>query len=117
MISITVIPPIQQMPDSILDWESRLPTYHPPWKNWHELKAEGPLDGPFGPGFPPPPGEYSSRYFRFFRVLWNDSSVEGLMRYCQINSLELLESANEHIQTPPIVGRRRKLTRCTTRIE
>ena len=27
----------------------------------------------------PPPGEYSSRYFRFFRALWNDSRVEGLM--------------------------------------
>ena len=27
----------------------------------------------------PPLGENSSRYFRFFRALWNDSSVEGLM--------------------------------------
>jgi hypothetical protein len=37
------------------------------------------LDGPLGPGFLPLPGEYSSRYFRFFSALWNDSSVEGLM--------------------------------------
>ena len=37
------------------------------------------LDGPFGPGFPPPPGEYSSQYFRFFRALWKFSRVEGLV--------------------------------------
>jgi len=37
------------------------------------------LEGPFGPGFLPPPGEYSSRYFRSFRALWNENRVEGLM--------------------------------------
>jgi len=37
------------------------------------------LDGPFGSGFLPPQGENSSRYSRFFRALWNDSRVEGLM--------------------------------------
>ncbi len=36
-------------------------------------------DGPLGPGFLPPPGEYSSRYLRFFTALWNESRVEGLM--------------------------------------
>jgi hypothetical protein len=37
------------------------------------------LDGSLGPGVLPPPGEYSSRYFRLFSALWNDSRVEGLM--------------------------------------
>ena len=37
------------------------------------------LAGPLGPGFRPPRGEYSSRYFRFFSALWNDSRVEGVM--------------------------------------
>jgi len=36
-------------------------------------------DGPFGPGFLPPRGEYRNRNFRFFRALWNESRVEGLM--------------------------------------
>ena len=30
-------------------------------------------------GFLPPLGEYRRRYFRFFRALWNESRVEGLM--------------------------------------
>lgn len=49
----------------------------------HRLSFACPIvvshDGPLGPGFFPPPGEYSGRYFRFFSALWNDSRVEGLI--------------------------------------
>ena len=45
------------------------------------------LDGPFGPGFLPPLGEYSSRYFRFFRALWNDSRVDAV-EYRQIDKTD-----------------------------
>lgn len=37
------------------------------------------LDGPLGPGFLPPRGEYRRRYFRFFKALWKESRVDGLM--------------------------------------
>ena len=37
------------------------------------------LDDPFDPGFLLPSGKYRRRYFRFFKALWKESWVDGLM--------------------------------------